>query len=108
MYHLLLTFCLVAIVFAALTRRNPIETAYWLLAGFPMLMFIVGMFDEYCRGIQQFNHQVLHLSYDGSYLLLLVGIILVVRAVRKRKVRIGIVAGTCFAGIPLAYIFITQ
>ena len=55
-----------------------------------------------------FNHQVLHLAYDSSYLLLLVGIILVLRATLKRKLRILLVAGTCVAGMPLGYIFITD
>jgi len=74
----------------------------------PLLIFVVGMVDEYFRGIQQFNHQVLHLAYDSSYALLLVGIVLVLRAILKRRLITLIVVGTFIAGIPLGHIFITQ
>lgn len=108
MSHLLLTGCLIIITVGVLIRRYRIEPVYRLLAPFPTLIFLVGMIDEYFRGIQQLNHQVLHVAYDSSYVLLLVGIILVLRAVLKRKLRILIVAATCIAGIPLGYIFITH
>lgn len=108
MHHLLLTFCLIAIILAVLTRRYPIEKAYCLLAAFPTLIFITGITDEYLRGIGQINHQILHVAYDSSYLLSLLGIILLLRAVLKRKAKFPIVAATCIAGIPLAHILITH
>ena len=108
MFHLFLTGCLVAITIGTLIRRYPIERVYWLLAPFPTLVFLVGIVDEYFRGIQKFNHQTLHLAYDSSYLLLLVGIILVLRAILKRKLRVLLLIGTCIAGLPLSYIFITH
>ena len=108
MYHLLLTCCVIAITFAVLTRQYRVEAVYWLLASFPTLIFLVGMVDEYFRGIRQFNHQVLHVAYDSSYALLLIGIILVLRAILRRKLITQIVAGTCIAGLPLGYVFIAQ
>jgi len=108
MYRLLLTCCLIVITFGVLIRWYRIERLYWLLAPFPTLIFLVGIVDEYFRGIQKFNHQVLHVAYDSSYLLLLVGIIFVLRSVLKRKLTILLVAGTCVAGIPLGYIFLTS
>jgi hypothetical protein len=108
MSHLLLTGCLIIITLPVVTRRYPIETVYRLFAPLPTLIFLVGTIDEYFRGIKQFNHQVLHVAYDSSYVLLLVGIILVLRAVLKRNLTILIVAATCIAGIPLGYIFISH
>jgi hypothetical protein len=108
MYHLLLTCCLILITFGILVRRYSVETAYWFLAPLPLLTFVIGISDEYFRGIQQFNHRLLHVAYDSSYALLLLGIILVLRAILKRKLIIHVAAGTCLAGIPLAYIFITH
>jgi len=108
MDHLLLTCCLLVIAFGVLIRRHTIEVVYWSLASFPALTFIVGITDQYLRGIQQFNHQLLHVAYDSSYLLLLLGIILVLRAILKRRLILLIAAGTCIAGIPLGYIFLTQ
>lgn len=108
MFHLLLTGCLIAVTGGMLIRRYPIERVYWLLVPVPTLIFLVCIVDEYFRGIQQFNHQVLHLAYDSSYLLLLVGLFLVLRAILKRKLRVLLVAGTCIAAIPLSYIFITH
>ena len=94
--------------FGVLTRRYPVEKAYWLLVSFPTIVFLVGMADESLRGIQQLNHQLLHVAYDSSYTLLLLGIILLLRAVLRRKLIILVAAGTVIAGIPLAHIFITQ
>ena len=108
MYHLLLTSCLIVITFGVLTRRYSLEATFSLLASLPVLIFIVGITDEYFRDIRQFNHQVLHLAYDSSYALSLLGIILLLRAVLKRKLIPLVLAGTCIAGIPLAYIFITH
>ena len=82
--------------------------AYILLAGFPSLSFIIAIAHEFVRGIQQFNHQLLHVAYDSSYALSLLGICLILRAVIKRKRLINVLAATLIAAIPLGYIFITQ
>ena len=108
MYHLLLTGCVVVITFGVLIRRYPIEATFRLLAALPTLIFLVGITDEYFRGIRQINHQLLHLAYDSSYALLLLGIILVLRAILKRKLIFLVLTGTFIAGIPLGYIFITH
>jgi len=110
MHHLLLVLvcCLIVVAFGVLSRRYPVEKAYWLLVAFPTLIFLVAMADESWRGIQQVNHQLLHVAYDGSYALLLLGIILLLRAILKRRLIILVAAGTFIAGIPLGHIFITQ
>lgn len=99
---------MIVVTFGVLARRYAVEKAYWLLVSFPTLIFLVGMADESFRGIQQLNHQLLHVAYDGSYALLLLGIILLLRAVLRRKLIILVAAGTVIAGIPLGHIFITQ
>lgn len=81
MHHLILVCCLIVITFGVLTRRYSVEKAYWLIVSFPTLILLVGMADESLRGIQQLNHQLLHVAYDSSYALLLLGIILLLRAV---------------------------
>ena len=106
MYHLLLVTCLVAVAFGVLVLRHPLEVAYVLLAWFPAITFLIAMAHEFVRGIQQFNHQLLHVAYDSSYALSLLGICLVLRAILKRKRRISISAATAVAGIPLAYIIV--
>lgn len=84
------------------------ETAFALLAWFPCLTFLIAMVHEHVRGIQQFNHQLLHVAYDSSYALSLIGICLILRA-RLKHTRWGVVlAGTIGAGIPLAHILTTQ
>ena len=108
MHHLLLVCGLIVITFGVLTRRYSVEKAYWLLVSFPTLIFIVGTADESLRGIQQLNHQMLHVAYDSSYVLLLLGIILLLRAVLKRKLIIFVATGAVIAGLPLAHIFLTR
>ena len=108
MYHLLLVSCCVVFAFSILLLRHPVETSYLLLAWFPTFMFLIAIAHEFVRGIQQFNHQLLHVAYDSSYTLLLLGICLILRAVIKRKPIVVILAATFSAGIPLGYIFMTQ
>ena len=110
MHHLLLILicCLIAAVFGLLSRRYPVENAYWSLASFPALILLVALLDEFLRGIQQLNHQLLHVAYDSSYALILLGLILLLRAVLRRKPVILVATGTLIAGIPLAHIFIAQ
>ena len=105
MYHLLLVTCLVAFAFGVLVRRHAVEVAYTLLAWFPAVTFLIAIAHEFVRGIQQFNHQLLHVAYDSSYALSLLGICLILRAVIKRKRMILVLAATLIAGIPLAFIF---
>jgi len=105
MYHLIPVTCLVAIAFFVLVRRYAAEIAYALLAWFPTVTFLIAIAHEFVRGIQQFNHQLLHVAYDSSYALSLLGICLILRAVRKHKRMIVVLAATLIAGIPLAFIF---
>jgi hypothetical protein len=105
MYHLVLVTCLVGFAFVVLVRRHTVEIAYTLLAWFPTVAFLIAVAHEFVRGIQQSNHQLLHVAYDTSYALSLLGICLVLRAVIKRKRMIVVLVTTLIAGIPLAYIF---
>ncbi|HET9713044.1 MAG TPA: hypothetical protein VFP64_14210 [Pyrinomonadaceae bacterium] len=105
MYHLLLVTGLIALAVGVLVRRYTAEVAYTLLAWFPTVTFLIATAHEFVRGIQQFNHQLLHVAYDSSYALSLLGICLVLRAVIKRTRMIVVLAATFIAGIPLAYIF---
>ena len=108
MYHLLLISCSVAFAFGVLVLRHPSEIAYLLLAWFPAATFLIAFAHEVVRGIHQFNHQLLHVSYDSSYALLLLGICLILRGVIKRKRVYAVLAATFIAGMPLGFIFITQ
>ena len=107
MYHLVPVTCLVLLAFGVLVLRYRVEVAYILLAGFPALTFLIAIAHESLRGIQQFNHQLLHVAYDSSYALSLLGICLILRAVIKRNRRILVLAATLIAAIPLVHIFIT-
>jgi hypothetical protein len=104
--HLVLVTCLVAVAFGVLVLRHPLEVAYVLLAWFPAVTFLIAVAHEFIRGIQQFNHQLLHVAYDSSYALSLLGICLVLRAILKRKRMIGVLAATAIAGVPLAFIIV--
>ena len=108
MYHLVPVTCLVLLAFGVLVLRQRVEVAYMLLAGFPAVTFIIAIAHEFVRGIQQFNHQLLHVAYDSSYALSLLGICLILRAVIRRKRMIHVLVATLIAAIPLGYIFTAQ
>lgn len=108
MHHLLPVCILVVITFFLLTRRHSAERSYSLLVSVPTVLLLIALGDESFRGIHQINHQLLHVAYDSSYTLLLLGLILLLRAVLKRRLITLIATGTCIAGIPLGHIFITH
>ena len=108
MHHLLPVCIFVVITFFLLTRRYSVEKSYWIFVSAPTVLLLAALADESFRGIQQINHQLLHVAYDSSYALLLLGLILLLRAVLKRRLIIRVAAGTCIAGIPLGHILITH
>ena len=108
MYHLVLITCLVVVAFVILVFRHSVEIAYVLLAGFPTVSFVIAIVHECARGIQQFNHQLLHVAYDSSYALLLLGICLTLRAILRRKRMTLVLAATFIAGMPLIHVFTFQ
>jgi hypothetical protein len=108
MHHLLPVTCFVVFAFGVLVLRHRVEVAYTLLAWFPALVFLIAVAHEVVRGIHQFNHQLMHVAYDSSYALSLLGICLILRAVIKRNRRLLVLAATLIAAIPVGYIFITQ
>ena len=108
MYRLVLVTCLVVFAFVVLLLRYSVEIAYVLLAWFPAFTFLIAIAHEFAKGIQQFNHQLLHVAYESSYAMLLIGICLTLRAILKHKRRTLVLAATLVAGIPLGHIFTTQ
>jgi hypothetical protein len=108
MSHLLIVSCLVLTTFVLLILRRNAEIAYVLVAWFPPFTFLIAIAHESVRGIQQTNHQLLHVAYDSSYALLLLGICIVLLRVIKHKRIYIVLAATFVAGVPLAHIFITQ
>lgn len=108
MYHLVPIACFVVVAFGVLVLRHRVEVAYTLLAWFPAFIFLIAIAHELVRGIHQFNHQLLHVAYDSSYALSLLGICLILRAAIKHNRRILVLAATVLAAIPLAHIFTTQ
>jgi hypothetical protein len=108
MYHLFPVVCFLVIAFGILLRRYRVEVVYSLLASIPIIIFLIAIAHESVRGIQQINHQLLHVAYDSSYALSLLGLSVILRGVIKRKSIIRIAAATCLAGIPLGYLWIAQ
>ena len=108
MYHLVPVTCLVLLAVGVLVLRYPVERAYVLVAGFPVCVFLIAIAHEFVRGIQQLNHQLFHVAYDSSYVLSLLGICLILRALIKRKRKILVLIATLIAAIPLSYIFTTE
>lgn len=104
---MILVSCLVLFAFGIMLLRHPVELAYLALAWFPLLTFLIAVAHESVTGIHQFNHQMLHVAYDSSYTLLLLGICLVLRGVIRRREIKAVLAATILAGIPLGHIYLT-
>lgn len=104
MHHLIPIVCLIILTFCLLAKRYSFEIGYLSLCGLPIAAFGLAR----VIGFRQFEHRLLHIAYDSSYILVMIGLALILQAViRKRRVLFLLIA-TCFAGIPLTHILIMQ
>jgi hypothetical protein len=78
-----------------------IELAYRILAWVPVLLSVLAIGYEMRWGFHRFAEVAWHLSYDISYFLVLVGLLLILKAVIKRHVTKSFLISLFLASIPL-------
>ena len=101
MRHLVPTFILITILLGYLTMRYSVEVGHIILSLFPSVTYLIGFVHESIVGSAQFNHRVLHIAYDSSYILLLIGLIILLRSMVRGNFCIYIPLTTLLAAFPL-------
>jgi hypothetical protein len=101
MGHLFLSCLSLISLFIILAGFQGPEKAYVLLAGLPIACEGVAWFCEKRFGFDTVAHSLWHLSFDASYLLLMLGIVLILRAFLAKQRKVILVGATVFAGVPI-------
>jgi hypothetical protein len=82
-HHLIPTIVLVPLIFAWLAKMIGARRAYWTLCGAPYCFFLLALLAESWFGYGIVEHGLFHLSYDTSYILTLIGLLLSLYVVFK-------------------------
>lgn len=99
---------MISAILSVLAGFYGLERGYLLSSCIPLMLWLIAVAYQYFIGFTMSAHVVFHLAYDMSYILVLAGIVLVLRAViRKQPIRIALIA-TCVSGVPLAEIMTSQ
>ena len=108
MHHLLASFLLVAIPFALLAKCYTAEKGYYLCSWVPAGLFLLAFINDTLSGFGRIEHVLFHLAYDTSYLLTLLGLLLILRGVIKKRRVWFVVLATLVASVPIIQILIAQ
>jgi len=104
MHHLIPTIILVPLIFAWLARMIGVCLAYWALAGMPVLLLLLALAAERWLGYGLVPHALFHFSYDTSYVLTLIGLLLCLYFVFKLRRPMELMLALIPTVIPLLYL----
>lgn len=102
MHHLVPTLFLLMFVLVYLALRYSVDAAFILTSPFPSAAYLIGCVHEIIVGSGPFNHRVLHIAYDSSYILVLFGLIILLRSIVRGNFTMYFVFATALASFPLA------
>jgi hypothetical protein len=106
MHHLIPTIILVPLIFAWFAKMIGICRAYWALAGMPALLLLLALVAERWLGYGLVPHALFHFSYDTSYVLTLIGLLLCLYFIFKRRRPMELMLALILAVIPLLYLLL--
>lgn len=106
MHHLIPTIVLVPLILASLAKMIGVHRAYWALAGLPALLLLLALGTERWFGYGFAAHALFHFSYDTSYVLTLIGLLLCLYFVFKLKRPIDLMLALILTVVPLLYLLL--
>ncbi|HKE59365.1 MAG TPA: hypothetical protein VKB46_21800 [Pyrinomonadaceae bacterium] len=106
MHHLVPAAILLTVAFFLLASRFPATKAYPSVSWVPVTLLLAANAAEHWYGIGWFSHVMFHLAYDTSYMATLLGIVLVLTLVLKRKSYLPVLIAILIAAIPLTYLIL--
>ena len=101
MHHLSPTVILVPIAFWYLAKRRSAKLVFYQLCALPLVLYLIAFATEKAFGYGLAAHALFHFSYDTSYILTLVGLLLVLYFVFKKERPIGLILAIPLSVAPL-------
>jgi hypothetical protein len=106
MHHLIPTIVLVPLIFTWLAKKIGVCRAFWALAGGPALLLLLAMSAERWLGYGLIAHALFHFSYDTSYVLTLIGLLLCLYFIFKGRRPIELMLALIPAVVPLLHLLL--
>lgn len=106
MHHLVPTLLVIPTAFWFLAMRRSAKEAFYHFCGLPLLLYVSAYGSEKLVGYGLTAHALFHFSYDTSYILTLIGLIVLLYCVLKRDRSVGLVLGLLISGVPLLELFL--
>ncbi len=106
MRHMFPTAILLAGTFFLLAKLSHPLKAYWCISWLPLTLFLVAIGGEYWYGFGWLTHVMFHLAYDASYLATLLGIVLVLNFILRRRPIFPVLVPVLSSMLPLAYLIL--
>ena len=104
MHHLIPTIILVPIAFWQLARKCGATGAFYRLCFGPLLLLILALGAHKVFGYGFTAHTLFHFAYDTSYVLTLIGLILILRSVFRRRRAVELALAVLVAVVPLLHL----
>ena len=104
MRHLVPTAALLAITFLLLAKRLLVNKAYCSVSCVPIVFFLGANAIEQWYGFGWLTHVMFHLAYDTSYLLTLLGIVLVLISILHRDSVRPVLLAIFISTVPVMYL----
>lgn len=101
MLHILLSVLLVGLALMISIRRHGAQRGYLVLSWVPSALLVIASGYELQFGFKRFAEVLYHFAYDTSYILSLVGIMLLLTSVLKRRSKIGLLIALIISALPI-------
>ena len=101
MLHILLSVLLVGLALMMSIRRHGANGGYLILSWVPLALLVIAGGYELLFGFRRFAEVLYHFAYDTSYILSLIGIMLLLTSVLKRTSKGGLLIALMISAVPI-------
>jgi asparagine N-glycosylation enzyme membrane subunit Stt3 len=108
MLHILLSVVLVGLALLLSIRRHGTPQGYLVLSWVPVALLVIAGGYELLFGFKRFAEVVYHFAYDTSYILSLVGIMLLLTSVLKRTSKLRLLIALLISAVPIFLLILWQ
>jgi predicted tellurium resistance membrane protein TerC len=81
---------------------------YFTLSWTPVALLSIAVLSQKAFGFTRFSEVTYHVGYDTSYLLLMVGILMLLHAVVTHTAKALLILGSCLSAVPILSLTISD
>ena len=108
MLHILLSVLLVGLALLLSIRRHGAPKGYLVLSWVPLALLVIAGGYECLFGFRRFAEVLYHFAYDTSYILSLVGIMLLLTSVLTRTSKLRLLIALMISAVPILVLILWQ